>query len=234
MTMGVFLRAAFFGAAAIAIFLMRPLAASAADERCPASAVAFLSREPLAVHTFRIAAKKHLHVAGEVAIDTDRGWFRMAFQREGLWDVRFARPVKILNTWVENAGGARCYAVLPDESGHLLDTQPPPGARATIGAELREPYGRADCASPFESVRANNIVLPDFPPASATFPGTVQIDVTVMPDGKVADARIVEHTSTPAFDDAAIDAARKSTYTPAVAYCLPTVAQYLYRATLRP
>jgi TonB family protein len=57
-------------------------------------------------------------------------------------------------------------------------------------------------------------VTPEYPPLarSARVGGTVQIEATVGPDGKVADARVVR--SMPLLDQAALDAVRQWEYRP--------------------
>jgi len=229
----VFWHVAWCRAAVFALLLMRPPMARA-DEACPATLLAFRAHDALAIQTFRVTAKKKTQPV-DVAVDTDRGWFRVEFPHEGSWDVRFSQPVILRNAWVENAGGAHCYPPLPDEHVTLTAASPPPAReRAVLEAKIREPYGRTDCAMPFQNVRALNIVEPDFRPANAIFAGTAIIEVLVMPDGKSAAAKIVQTSGTPGFDDAALDAAHKTTYTPAIAYCLPTIGRYSYKANIRP
>lgn len=220
-------------AATLALMWMRPLTARA-EEACPATLVAFRAHDALAVQTFRLTAKKKMQPA-DVAVDTDRGWFRVALPHEGVWDVRFTRPVSIRNAFVENTGGARCDPPLPEDRLDLSDAPPPPAREHQVAqAQIREPYGRSDCPAPFQSVRALNVVEPDFRPANAVFAGTAIIEVLVMPDGKTAGEKIVQSSGTPGFDDAALEAARKTTYTPAIAYCAAAIGRYSYKAHIRP
>lgn len=219
---------------ALALLLTRPVTASA-DETCPVTATPLRTREAHAVHAFRVTSKKKMQAAADVAVDTDAGWFGVTFSRAGLWQVSFSRPLMIRNAWVENADGTHCYPPLPDEHVNVYDPSPPPARESFVTqAKIRDPYGRTDCASPFQNVRATSITLPDYRPGESTFPGTVVIDVVVMPDAKVGAANIVQSSGTPAFDEAALDAARKTAYAPAVAYCLPTVGRYSYKANVTP
>lgn len=57
-------------------------------------------------------------------------------------------------------------------------------------------------------------VTPEYPPLakSARLGGSVQIEATIGPDGKIADARVVK--STAPFDEAALDAVRQWEYRP--------------------
>jgi TonB family protein len=57
-------------------------------------------------------------------------------------------------------------------------------------------------------------VMPEYPAVakSARVGGTVQVELTVAPDGKVADARVVK--SVPILDQAALDAVKQWEYTP--------------------
>ncbi|MGH8163649.1 MAG: energy transducer TonB, partial [Rhodanobacteraceae bacterium] len=58
----------------------------------------------------------------------------------------------------------------------------------------------------------------------------VLVKITIMPDGSVGDASVYQSSGLPAFDDATLDAARRATYAPAIAYCKPTVGAYLFKA----
>jgi TonB family protein len=184
-------------------------------------------------------------VNGDVLVDTNRGWFSVPLRSVKIAKIdggfgsptlyaRFTLPLRIVNSWLAHAGKAQCYPPPMLPSGDRAWPYTPEKNSSIIDATIAQPYGRSDCAQPFAPARVLNVVVPDFDRSAATFPGTTVIDVTVGVDGKPQDATIAEGSRTPAFDDAARDAALKSTYAPAVAYCLPTIAKYIYKATLRP
>ena len=60
---------------------------------------------------------------------------------------------------------------------------------------------------------------------SARVGGTVQVELTIDPDGKVADARVVK--SVPLLDQAALDAVKQWEYTPTrvKGVAVPVIAQ---------
>ena len=241
MRKGVLWRSAFLMMSAAAVIFFRPEPARAAQLGCPVVAMGFLPANPQSsVFGFRLVATGPKKAgAGEVALDTNRGWFRLAFSGTGLFYARFPEPVTIRTAWVEKVGGTQCYPPHANwqefsAADGIRLRRAPSNRDAVLAATIREPYGRNDCSQPFAPVHALTVVLPDFLPKQATFPGTAQIDVVVMPDGKVSGASVLESSGTGDFDSAALDAARKSTYAPALAYCLPTVAHYIYKATLHP
>lgn len=245
MNQGVIRRTVLLTAAVLAVLAFVPLVAQAAP--CPAEIPGFEPVNPQrTLFGFRLTSGEHGEIAGDVAVDTDRGWFRIPIAPMRLSQLptrrfassvlyaRFLQPVAVRRSWFESDGAA-CYPPLAmqREDDPALRGTPPNGA-VVIQAQVREPYGRTECAEPFAPVRALNIVEPVFSRKNATFPGNAGIDVTVGADGKVQDASIVRNSGTPSFDDAALDAARKSTYAPAIAYCLPEPGRYFYEATLRP
>ena len=107
-------------------------------------------------------------------------------------------------------------------------------ADATVGRERAEAAARAVAAKakadaetraklattavrvggPVRNPVKTKNVTPEYPAIakSARVGGTVQVELTVDPDGKVADARVVK--SVPILDQAALDAVRQWEYTP--------------------
>ena len=197
------------------------------------------------LYAFHLTAPKTETINGDVAVDTNRGWFGVplvgvkidklsaVFGSHTLF-ARFPVPVRVANSWLFHANGKQCTPAPMLAQVHEQWPYTPPSSADTVEATIMPPYGRSDCAEPFSPARALNVVVPDFDRRNATFFGTAVIDVTVGADGKPLDARLAESSKTPAFDDAAREAAMKSTYTAAVAYCLPTIASYVFKATLSP
>ncbi len=240
--------------AAVTAFLTiaaQPRAAAAAQQQCPAAAVGFLpANAARTVFGFFLTSPKTRELSGSVALDSDRGWFRIAFgpvrtdRKEAgsfasrVLYARFPEPIRIRRAWLDDPGEG-CYPPqetlqkLPAAVGDSVARSPSPGD-VVIAATIRAPYGRMDCAQPFAPVRALTVVEPQFSPGQATFPGTAVVDVTVLPDGSVANAEVVEGSKTYGFDRAAVEAAKLSKYAPATAYCLPTIGHYRYKADVVP
>ncbi len=247
---GVSGRARLLAVAMLLACAMCPRAAMAAADTCPVTSVGFLPANPArTLFGFMLIAPRARSISGDIAVDTDHGWFRIRFadvriERRSAGGLssrvlyaRFPETIAIRRFWVEEAG-VPCYP--PDggqppvvRQGPLMERPPVPGD-TVIAAAIRAPYGRMDCAQPFSPVRALTIVEPGFPPRQATFPGTALVEVTVSADGKVSDAKLIGSSHTSGFDQAALDAAKISKYAPANAYCLPTVGHYLYKATVTP
>jgi protein TonB len=70
-----------------------------------------------------------------------------------------------------------------------------------VGGAVRNPTKTRDVAPVYPAIAKTNRIG-----------GTVQVELTVGPDGKVADARVVK--SVPLFDQAALDAVKQWEYTP--------------------
>ncbi|MBV9263926.1 MAG: TonB family protein [Candidatus Eremiobacteraeota bacterium] len=60
------------------------------------------------------------------------------------------------------------------------------------------------------------------------------IAVAVGPSGKLVDAWVWATSGYRVLDDAALRAARQSTYTGAISYCRPVAATYLFRTDFSP
>jgi outer membrane biosynthesis protein TonB len=62
----------------------------------------------------------------------------------------------------------------------------------------------------------------------------VSIDVVIGANGAPASARVIEPSGDMGFDRASIDAALRSTYTPAKAKCAVVLGHYTFTETLGP
>jgi TonB family protein len=87
------------------------------------------------------------------------------------------------------------------------------------------------CARPFADVVTTHPVEPNYPETArrehAT--GTVQVKLMIDASGLVAAATIYKSSRNALLDDAALAAARASTYAPARVRCLPSSSTYLFR-----
>jgi TonB family protein len=98
------------------------------------------------------------------------------------------------------------------------------------------PFEPQTCAVPFSKAGVKMAVQPNFPDSAKQLaaPAKVLVVVAIGIDGKVVDAWIGDSSGRPAIDDAALRAAQRSTYTPAVAYCRPIKGTYAFAATFDP
>lgn len=232
----------------LSAFVCRPVRAAAQTQvDCAAGATSLVAVTGSSgmLYAFHITAQKAQTINGDVAVDTNRGWFGVPLRGVKIeklergfgsrtFYARFPAPLRVQNSWLLHANGRQCYPPPLLAQVHPQWPYTPQGGSDIIESAIMAPYGRTDCSEPFAPARALNVVVPDFDRRTASFSGTTVIDVTVGTDGKPLDARIAESSRTPAFDDAAREAALKSTYSPAVAYCLPTIANYAYKASLNP
>jgi TonB family protein len=65
-------------------------------------------------------------------------------------------------------------------------------------------------------------------------PATAVIQVTIGPDGKLISAKVAQSSKNPAIDQAALDAASKTTYAPKVVNCQPVTESYAFPYTFDP
>jgi TonB family protein len=91
----------------------------------------------------------------------------------------------------------------------------------------------AACASPNGDALVRNAAFPSLPHGlKAT--GSVIVAVTIAPNGHVAGAKVARSSGNAAIDDAVVQAARNSTYSPKMVNCAPVEGQYLFRADFAP
>jgi TonB family protein len=93
------------------------------------------------------------------------------------------------------------------------------------------------CAAPDVSATVINPVQAEYPASFRDLsfgPATVEVEVTVGPAGNLLGTRVVKSSGNAFIDDAAVRAARESTYSPRLVNCQPTQGNYLLRAILQP
>ncbi|HLY01969.1 MAG TPA: energy transducer TonB [Candidatus Cybelea sp.] len=96
---------------------------------------------------------------------------------------------------------------------------------------------RSSCSMPDRGAVVTTTVDPIYPASardSDVGHATVQVNVTVGPTGKVTRLDIAQSSGNTAIDDAALQAARESTYSPAIKNCQPTTGTLLFYADLQP
>jgi TonB family protein len=112
--------------------------------------------------------------------------------------------------------------------------EPPVSNADVLTARLTSPPGRLDCAVPFANARATEAAAPVYPLGSDAVATLVYVEIVVDKDGSLADAWIYAPSGRKPFDDAALEAARKSTFAPGTAFCGPAPGSYLFRAEFNP
>lgn len=93
------------------------------------------------------------------------------------------------------------------------------------------------CKTPYQDATATNPVTPDYPDSAREMGlGEVQVtvQVTIGPSGNLVDAKIAQSGNNMAIDQAALSAARQSTYAPKIVNCQPVVGTYLFKVTFDP
>lgn len=91
------------------------------------------------------------------------------------------------------------------------------------------PSPKPACSQPDVPARTIDAVSPSTPDDAAGVEGTAEVAVTLDATGRVVSARIYRSTNDLRLDRAAINAARQSTYAPALVDCLPSGGEYLFR-----
>lgn len=93
------------------------------------------------------------------------------------------------------------------------------------------------CANPNVEATVTNPVQPDYPESARDLglgPVSVEVEVTVGPSGNLVTASIFKSSNNMSIDQAALRAARQSTYSPKLVNCSPTTGNYLFRADFQP
>jgi TonB family protein len=93
------------------------------------------------------------------------------------------------------------------------------------------------CKTPYQDATVVNQVTPEYPDQARDLGlGEVQVavEVTIGPQGNLIDAKIAQTANNMSMDQAALAAARQSTYAPKIVNCQPTTGTYLFRVTFDP
>jgi TonB family protein len=108
-----------------------------------------------------------------------------------------------------------------------LALTPPAPAAATA------PVLAATCAHP--DVEAT-VTDPEPPmlPHGLKVSGSAVVSVTLAPNGRVLKTSVVKSSGNQTADNAVLEAARKSKYSPKIAACAPVEGAYLFRADFKP
>ncbi len=116
---------------------------------------------------------------------------------------------------------------MPGSQGHGGATD------ATMGPATTGPL----CSNPNQEAAVLNAISPDYPdPARDLGLGkvTVLVQVTIDAQGRLVDAKVYQSSNNAAIDQAALRAARQTTYSPQIANCLPVEGTYIFHADFSP
>jgi len=117
----------------------------------------------------------------------------------------------------------------------LLDYDRMPGTGDTVLTTTPGVPQDLSCDKPFSN---STVIHPLSPTWPLTYTTTVLLEtlvrVDVNPDGSILDAWVFQPSGIRAFDDSAVDAARRSTYGAGRAFCQPAPGVYIFRALFSP
>ena len=186
---------------------------------------------------------------------------RYVVSESGNLSVTFPVALQVYRAWVASAQTHGEKALHWDESGSVHcdptdfgphegltktvkrtpnagDPTSPPVAAAATATPTAAPFPPSTCAHPFVAASVTHASEPAFPQtvkdAGFSQRATSEIEVAVGPDGKLVDAWLFASSGYPQLDESALLAAKRSTYAPAISYCTPIGASYLFRATFLP
>ena len=126
----------------------------------------------------------------------------------------------------------------PKDSDRLSD--PPPANAKPLVPVTSAPLGQMKCGQPFADASVTTQSPPDYPSVmSVRAPdghaaGTSVIQVAINPNGTLSGAWIWGTSGFSALDNAALDAAKRSGYRGAMAYCEPVPGMYFFKVTFSP
>lgn len=128
------------------------------------------------------------------------------------------------------------FYTLADADGDKLSQVPRAGS-LVIPAVSSKPLESAACAEPFSVPVVKIQAVPRYPEVARdqnAGEGTVSVQVALSGDGSLLDAWVWGPSGNTAFDEAAVRAARQSTYSGARAYCRDVPGRYFFRVTFAP
>jgi TonB family protein len=99
------------------------------------------------------------------------------------------------------------------------------------------PTEKPACANPNQEASVTQPVAPDYPDSARDLglgAVTVLVQVTVGPTGNLLGEKVYQSSNNMAIDQAALRAARQSSYAPKLVNCQPTQGDYIFRAEFQP
>ena len=108
-----------------------------------------------------------------------------------------------------------------------------PTSGATVDAGTTQPA----CATPNQDASVIGAISPDYPDSArdlALGQVSVLVQVTIDDKGRLLESRIYQSSNSAAIDQAALRAARQSTYAPKIENCVPVEGTYIFHADFAP
>ena len=172
--------------------------------------------------------------------------FPVALTIRHAWVTKAKTTGEVIFGW-DKLGEVPCdvpvFADAPTPIGmpHTLQTPmplPSPGGPALNAQATSPPFETTLCARQFVQAwvtHAADIQEPaNLRSLGLVTPVSTTVAVVVGKDGKPLDTWIYESTGYPVLDNAALAAARASSYSPAVSYCFAVKAMYFFKAVFSP
>ncbi len=146
------------------------------------------------------------------------------------------KPLKVnlVKTTSNNANSSTEETVSQPKTGSENGA---PAGQGTAGPTTAAGTPKPACANPNVEASVTNAVNPDYPESAKDLglgAVTVEVEVTVGPSGNLVSASVYKSANNMAIDQAALRAARQSTYSPKLVNCSPTTGDYLFRADFQP
>ncbi len=149
--------------------------------------------------------------------------------------VQQPKPLKVnlVHTQSNKAGGSTENTVSQPKTGS--ENGAPAGTGNATSGPAATP--KPACANPNVEATVTNPVQPDYPESAKDLglgAVSVEVEVTVGPSGNLVSATVYKSSNNMSIDQAALRAARQSTYSPKLINCSPTTGNYLFRADFQP
>ncbi|MBV8117725.1 MAG: TonB family protein [Candidatus Eremiobacteraeota bacterium] len=146
------------------------------------------------------------------------------------------KPLKVnlVHTTSNTAGGNTENTVSQPKTGSENGA---PGGTGNAASAAPAATAKPACANPNVEATVTNPVQPDYPESAKDLglgAVSVEVKVTVGPSGNLVGAEVYKSSNNMSIDQAALRAARQSTYSPKLINCSPTTGDYLFRADFQP
>jgi TonB family protein len=137
----------------------------------------------------------------------------------------------------DKSNKVRITVIRGSATNFAAPTSPPiPVIRVRTGS-YSTPTTLRPCVTPNVEAAVTNAVQPFYPGSALEMnlgQVTVEVEVTIASNGSLSGASVHKSSGNMALDQAALRAARESTYSPKIVNCQPTQGGYLFHAVLQP
>jgi hypothetical protein len=133
------------------------------------------------------------------------------------------------------AAGPKFYSLDPKDEDHLSD--PPSASSQTFEALSAKPLETGECAEPFRYAEVDGQAPAQFPTMARDMmsgPALSTVTVAIGGNGDLAGSEMFGTSGYEMLDNAAMTAARASTYNGARAYCQAVPSYYFFKVTFDP